>query len=480
MAPVDNLIDQLRAEVARASGTVRASPLCRLGQALLQRFSANGLHAPSALQDLNEAVAALAEGRGYLAENDTIRATASVMLGMAYGYRANYVNDGEDESAAVECLEEVLGNQHLTKPMADMARMLLGTQYVRRAMTPSALTSMMMAGLSGGPSNSALLADVERGEACFRAVLDEPSTNISAREHCQLMLDMAEAFRVMFGSSSGVLNIGSMNDFVTRLQQMQARVAATSQPGFGAYNLNDMFEISTANTQKIFHSPQATHPVMVITGDDVQDDEPAAPIMAEEEPAPGRPALRKALRERLKLAAPVWEPVGALLLPGASTPDVAVVDDAVALAATVLDTEEDCAPEDEAVDQFLLAVLLFLRHRLDSGGDGTDLHAAADALLTAARLVPPDHAAAVVIVRSLGAFLDADPRVLERVAAGLAGRFDAVLASVTDDEDRADLTALRAVCRAAWAVADAGKAVANVSSRYPWPDALRAAARTAE
>ncbi len=174
----------------------------------------------------------------------------------------------------------------------------------------------------------------------------------------------------------------------------------------------------------------------------------------------------------------MWESAAPLLLPGAVLPEVAVVDDAVALAATVLDTEADSAPEDEAVDQFLWAVLLFLRHRQDNG-DGTDLHAAADALLTAARLVPPDHAAAVVIVRSLGAFLDADGGVLERVAAGLAGRFDAVLSSVTDDEDRADLTALRAVCRAAWAVADAHKAVVNVSSRYPWPDALRAAARTA-
>jgi hypothetical protein len=489
MSPVDKLIDELRAEAARASDPGRVAPLCNLGQALLQRFNYNGLRAPGALPDLNEAVAALEKVREHLAVDDPLRARTSALLGFACSYRTSYLNDGKDDDTAISCLEEALSSGNLPKTHEPLSRIMLGMAYLRRVMTPTAMTDMLMGGLTRGTSTSPLLTDIDRGEACFRAVLEKPSISKDIRESCDLMIGMTEALRVMCGGSSGTISLGNFSEFLQRMQELQAQVTSVSQPGFGAFHLSDVFEISKDKTEKLYDSTPANRPVMVVHAESSEDDRPVEQptvvpgtavqtTSAEEEPAFGKPRLRKVLWEKLSLAAPVWDSASALLLPEAVMPQVSEVDDAVALAATVLDGEEQTSPEDDAVDHYLLAVLLFLRNRHDSDGDGTDLRAAADALLTAARLVPPDHAAAVVITRSLGAFLDADGGVLDRVAAGLAGRIDAVLSGVTDEEDRADLTALRAVCRAAWAVVDANKAVANISSRYPWPDALRAAART--
>ncbi len=481
MSPVDNLIDEQRAAADRTSGPGRVVPLCKLGQALVQRFSFNGMRAPGALPDLNEAVAAFQEAREHLSGDDPLRGNVGMLLGFAHAARAIYLNDGKDESAAIECLEESLSIGKLPKTQEVAARVILGTQYVRRAMTPSAVNSMLLGSLTGGAVTADLLADVDRAEACFQVVLNQSSISADVVEQCRLMIEMTEAVRIMCGGSSGSLNMGNIADFMRRLQDMQARMSSVSQPGFGAFNLGDAFEISNENSDKLYGSTPATRPLLVMTEADPRDEEPAAPLVVEEEPIPGVADLRKSLRERLSLTAPVWESAAALLVPGTATPPADVVDDALALASTIVDAETGSAPEDAGVDQFVLAVLLHLRHALDSGADGTDLHAAADALLAAARLIPSDHAAAVVVMRSLGALLDTGSPfggVLDRVAAGMAGRFDAVLGTVTDEDDRADLNALRSVCRAVWAVADANKAVANVSPRYPWPDALKATART--
>ncbi|NUT98108.1 MAG: hypothetical protein HOY78_39465 [Saccharothrix sp.] len=472
MSSVDQAIARLRAEADGLTGAARVAPLSRLGQALMQRFTQNGLNAPTALSDLDGAVGAFEEVLGSLGEGDPLRVNVRLLLGFALSARNNFHSDGKDMEASIEHLSAALESDGVPPAVAAGARMMLGQQYLGRAMSRVA-TGQSVISMLTATANQTEVPEVDRAAACFRAVVDGPPVSDDMRELAQMSLEMTEAARAMLGGSPGGYNLQNMMGAMAKLQEMQQKFGAGGQPGYGAFRPQDVF--SFADVGKWVTMSPLDHPVAVVEGAVVEDRAVEAAPPVEPEPEPEPVDVRGLLRKRLGLAAPVWESA-ARLLSEVDGPAVAIVDDAVALAGTVVDEDEDA----DVVDWFLVAVTLHLRHRLDPGGD--DRRAGAEALLTAARKAPVDHPALPVVLRSLGAFLDADRPlggVLDGVAAGFAGRLDAVLAggSVTDPEQWADLHALRCVCRAAWALAEAGNAVDRLSPGYPWPGPLKAAVR---
>lgn len=486
MSSTDHLIDRLRAELAGLTGAARGAPLARLGQALLQRSLHVGIVTESALPDLNAAVTALEEALDHARQGDPLRVNVLFLLGFALSTRTNHLNDDRDRDVAIGHLTEALSADRLPPATEAGARVVLGMQYTTRAMAPLASPQSMMSLVAkANAERTAHLADLDRADECFHAVLAGEFVSDDIREMTRTALDMTEAARAMLGVGAGGFDFQKLIDAMGALQRIQERVARQSGPGRGPFGNGDLF--SFAGLGRLLTMDPLDYPVAVVEGTAEEVAPEAAPKPAPVEPEQPEPVdLRGSLRERLSLdpAVPVWEAAARLLLPDADVPPVAVVDDAVAMASTVVDEETDgtAEPADAAVDWFLLAVALHLRDRV--AGDVGDRRAGADALLTAARTVPADHPAAVVVLRSLGAFLDPDHPlggVLDAVAAGFAGRFDAVLAagSVTDPEEWADLHALRCVCRAAWAVAEVGRAVGQVSPGYPWSEPLRAAARSA-
>ncbi|MEU7524896.1 hypothetical protein AB0A74_04120 [Saccharothrix sp. NPDC042600] len=468
MSSVDDVIARLRAEAGGLTGTARVEPLSRLGQALLQRFSQLGPSAPTALADLNGAVDAFEEVLRHVGESDPLRVNVVLLLGFALSARNTYMTDDKDLSASIEHLSAALESDRVPPASAAGARMMLGQQYLTRAMSRVALGQSTISMLTA-TANQSEVPEVDRAVECFRAVVDGPFISDDFRDMAQMSLEMSEAVRAILGGSPGGFNFQNMMAAMAKLQEMQQRYASGEKPGYGPFKFTDVFNF--ANAGQLVNMDPMDHPVAVVHGE--VDDAPATAVPVEPEPEPVD--LRGSLRKRLGLAEPVWESAARLLV--ADPPAVAVVDEAVAMAGTVVDEDEDA----DVVDWFLVAVTLHLRHRLDPGGD--DRRAGADALLTAARRSPVDHPALPVVLRSLGAFLAVDEPlggVLDAVAAGFAGRFDAVLAGggVTDPDQWADLHALRCVCRAAWAVAEAGRAVERLSADYPWPGPLKAAARS--
>lgn len=472
MSSVDDVIARLRAEAEVLTGTARVEPLSRLGQALLQRFSQRGPAAPTALADLNGAVAAFEEVLGHVGERDPLRVNVVLLLGFALSARNNYMTDDKDLTASIEHLSAALESDGVPPASAAGARMMLGQQYLTRAMSRVALGQSAISMLTAA-ANRSEVPEVDRAVECFRAVVDGPFISDDFRDMAQMSLEMSEAVRAILGGSPGGYDFQGMMAAMAKLQEMQQRYASGEKPGYGPFKFTDVFNF--ANAGQLVNMHPMDHPVAVVHGEvdhGEVDDAPAAAVPVEPEPEPVD--LRGSLRKRLGLADPVWESAARLLV--ADPPAVGVVDEAVAMAGTVVDEDADA----DVVDWFLVAVTLHLRHRLDPGGE--DRRAGAEALLTAARRSPADHPALPVVLRSLGAFLDVDEPlggVLDAVAAGFAGRFDAVLAGggVTDPDEWADLHALRCVCRAAWAVAEAGRAVGKLSADYPWPGPLKAAAR---
>ncbi|RDI24517.1 hypothetical protein [Lentzea flaviverrucosa] len=487
MSSIDPVIDELRAELAGLTGAARMAPLCRLGQALLQRFSFNGVHAPTSMGDLNDSISALGESLDLLEETDPLRASTAFLLGTGLSFRSQLLTDDDkDDTAAIDCFREALDRGTLPPVQVPIARLFLGSQHMRRIAKPGPMQKIMhdrMLRVAAPNPQPVAVSDIDVATECFKTVLADRSLSADIREMAELMLELTDVLAVLYGATTAEFNLANLGTFIAKFQGLQERFTTRARPGYGAFRIPDVFTVSLDSSSKLLSTPAGGRPVVVVTEPVPADDEDAPqPVEVEPEPAPEVQAdVRKLLRGRLSLATdvPVWEAAAALLLPGAPALAVPVVDDAVAMASTIVDEHpEDIAPEDAAVDQFLLAVVLLLRHRLDPAGDA-DVRASADTLLLAARTVPADHPSAPVIVRSVGAFLDAgDPfgGVLERIGAGFAGRLDVVLTTVTDPREQANLHALRCVCRAAWAIADAAKAVTRLSPDYPWAEALRAAA----
>lgn len=489
MSSVDPVIDELRAALTELTGTARMAPLCRLGQGLLQRFSFTGINAPTAIHDLNDSIAALEEALDLQADNDPLRAGTAFLLGTALSCRSQFLTDDDrDDTAAIECFSEALDRGTLPPVQVPIARLFLGSQHVRRIAKPGPMQKMMqdrMLRVSAPNPQPVAVSDLDRGIECFESVLADRTVTSDIRDMADLMLEFTRTLQIFYGASSAQFNLADLGNAMGSLQRLQERFTTQAKPGYGAFRIPDVFTVSLDNSSRLLSAPPGARPVIVMTEVAVEDEAVPEPVVVA--PAPTAKPLsdgRKSLRDRLSLAAdvPIWEAAAALLLPGAPALAVPVVDDAAAMATELVDEHpEDVSQEDAGIDQFLLAVTLLLRHRLDPVGDA-DLLASADSLLAAARAVPADHPAALVVARSLGAYLDAgDPfgGVVERIGAGFAGRLDVVLSGVSDPGEQANLHALRCVCRAAWAIADVAKAVTQLSPGYPWATALKAAAKPA-
>ena len=123
--------------------------------------------------------------------------------------------------------------------------------------------------------------------------------------------------------------------------------------------------------------------------------------------------------------------VGSLLASNASLPTIETVDEMVGLAASIASVEDATG-----TDHFLLAVALYLRSCVDEGGGwgdddpGSDVHAAAESLLTAIRTLPVDQADVLPVVYRLAALLDERLPSEDRVRTGLAERLDDVTAAL--------------------------------------------------
>lgn len=474
----DEVIARLRAELDGLTGAARLVPLTKLGQALTQRLWRLGMGTPAVLTDLNDAIAVFTEAHGYMRDDDNLRGNVAALLGLLLGTRHSaYTNDERDCEHGTRMLEEALAWPNLAAPLRGMCRIQLGQLSIMKAMLVFQAPGAAM-GLVTGSVPPGVAGEADRAVECFRQVLADPTTTEEMTEAAESMLAMAETVRTTVGSTGAAgLDLQRLMDAMAKMQKLRDRF--TQGAGPGGFRGTGSF-LAFSDIQSIVTMDPIDRPVPVMRA--------AAPVREPEPRVPVAPAsadhddLRRVLHGKLAgdgAAEPVWMSAAALLLPEAPTPDVDAIDELVALARMVVDETADEA-DVAAVDWFVLAVTLCLRDRVDRDGDRADRLAGAESLVTAVRTVPPGHPAHVVMLRSLGAFLDEGHPLggaLEVVAEEFADRLDAAItARVTDDPaDLATLHALRCLCRTATAAAELGRAA--VPPDYPWHTALRSASR---
>lgn len=485
MSPADRVIDQLRAELASLNGSARMAPLARLGQALLQRCTQNSLGSPTALSDLDAAISAFREAISHMRPDDPLCANLKFYLGYSISARTNHTATEADRNESINLLREVLDCGRLPAPVVVGAQTTLGAQYLGRAMMGMSAVQSVPA-LMAVQTSQSHVPDIDRASECFHAVLAGEAVSTDVTDLARMSLELCAAIKVLLGGVGG-LDFQKLTEAMVTLQKLQERAEAQSKPGYGPFQPSNI--VSFPHLSQLVNLDPLDRPVMVVEGT-AEEDEPAAPELVEPpvELVPVEPVdLRADLYRTLAIndvGVPVWESAVALLSPEAKLPAVVDVDEAVAMASTVVDQDgETAAPEVASLDLLLLAVCLHLRDRVDTSTDGADRIAGAEVLLTAARRAPADHPIAVVILRAVGAFLDpARPLggLPARSAAGFAGRFDAVLAEdkVTDVQARTGLHALRCFCRAIWAFVELDRATAELPLQDPLRDRLHAAVRS--
>jgi hypothetical protein len=488
----DDLIAKLRAELDGLSGPVRLGPLTRLGQALAERQWRAGLGTPGALPDLNGAIAALEEAHGYMAVGDGLRAHVAGQLGWLLAARHNFTDAEEDRETGIRMLEEAVAAPNLSAILLAMCRIALGGFYLGR-LTPVfhklfQEPGMAMRLLTKGvqPEEAEHAEDATRAVDCFRKVLEAEPINDVTIEVAEAMLALTETMQTLLAGPAGGLDMQRLMEAAAVLQKLQGRFTRSGPPGSGFRGSGSF--LAFGDFQKILTLPPLDRPVTVVHQVE-SDPEPAAePVRSPRPPVAPNPIDREQLRRSLHDVLlgtggtdPIWASAAALLLPTAPALPVDVVDEVVALARMIVDTEDDDAGS-VGVDWFVLAVTLCLRDRLDVGGDHADRLAGAESLLTAVEKVPIDHPAATTMLLSLGAFLEEDRPfggVLDAVADDFADRLDAAITAgvAKDAAELATLHALRCLCHAASAMAELGRAA--VPPDYPWQAVLKAATRAA-
>jgi hypothetical protein len=458
-------------------------PLTRLGQALAERYWRTGLASPAGLPDLDAAVAALEEAYGYMRDGDGLRGQLAGQLGWLMAARHSvHTEDEQDRESGIKLLEEALAAGNLSAFLRTMSRMQLGQLCLSRA-TPILMSPGMAMNLMNGQVPPDIAAHVNRAVECFRMVLADESANEVVIEAAEGMLAVAETMQTLVSGGAGAgLDLQRLMDAMAKLQNLKDRFTRGGAPGLGAGGTASF--LSFTDFQDILNMDSMDRPLTFMqqpTGEDERKpvERPVRRPVADPTPPDGD-QLRRSLRDSLfgpNAEDPSWALAAALLLPDARPPEVAVVDEAVALARMVVDAEQG-----DAEDWFVLAVVLYLRDRLDDGGDDADRVAGAESLLTAVRKVPLEHPAATTMLRALGAFLEEDRPlggVLDIVADGFADRLDAAITAgaAEDAAALASLHALRCLCRAADALAELGRAA--VPPDYPWQNTLKAATRVA-
>lgn len=480
----DEVIAQARAELADLEGPARAAPLSRLGSALAQKFMRDGPAAPTGLSDLGGAIDAITEAHQWLPEDDASRSYLSFLAGLLVNWRFTLLCEERDRVIAVTRFEEGLASPILPKMAVPIGKVMLGFLYVMKALMalqdPAVLASRFVHGGAAAIDDS----DIERGVVLLREVTTGPSMNDDIAQAAAVALELSEALKTMLGTGASRVNLSNMMAGIGRIQALQEKLSTQMRPGYGMNWLGDLFDFSDPGG--IARAVQKDRPVSVVVQTDMVIEPEVVPqrrieIAAEQPTAAGlRADLHAAVPPTLP-GVPVWENAAALLALGEDELPADVVDDLVAMASQLVELDGS-EPANAAVDGFLLAVALRLRGTL--ADDPVDLREALDMLLTAARTVPPDHAAASTIMSTLGAFLDPERPLggLEGdVAAGFAGRIDAVLALHLTDGDpltREGLHLLRCLCRAAWSMAELARAVDAAPAEIPWLPAVRAGHRS--
>ncbi|HZN73973.1 MAG TPA: hypothetical protein VFC00_20080 [Micromonosporaceae bacterium] len=482
------LIARLQAELAQLTDPARLPVLVRLGQAYMAEYTNIGPGSPAAKPDLDASIEALAEAYGYLGGDDAIKGQVAAILG--FQLTARYTAHGgadRDCQTGISVLEDALSSPSLSAPQRAMTQIALGQLYVARVSAYMQTTGFGAQARSGGAASADALADVDRASACFRAVLDGEPVGDEFTTFARTLLDVAEAVRAMLGAVSGGLSGFDLNSLMSTFAMLQKLQDQMKQGGPPGYRL-PATGFFTPGLATLAALDPLDRPVAVIQGRQAVND-PAPTIQrSAPPPQPAPDELRRSLYALLPSRGDgdpdaVWLSAAELLVPGTPLPDATAVDEMVALASTITEGPPGSDQARAAVDAYLLAVALLLRDRADKATDGTDRRAGAEELLRAAKAIPLDHPAAVVIMRSLGAFLS-ETRPLDgavgAIAGGFADRLDSAIATgVSEPADLVALHALRCVCRAAEALRDLRRAAGTVPAEYPWLAAIAAAGQVA-
>jgi hypothetical protein len=482
------LVAQLRAELARLSGPARLSTLVRLGQALMAEYTTIGPGTTAAGPDLDASIEALDEAYGLLDADGAVRGHVAAVLG--FQLTARYCAHGgtdHDCQTGIHVLEEALSFTSLPASQRAMSQLALGQLSLARASAYLRTAGFGIQARGGGTASAQAQADAHRASDCFRAVIDGKPVSDEFTAFARTLLDVTEAVRAMLAAVGGDLtgfDVNGLASVFPMLQKWQDQIRQGGPPG---YRLPPIGFFSQGADTLASLDP-LEWPVAVIHGETTANESPPTIQRSTPPVQPDADELRRALCTLLPSSnggheEPVWLSAAELLRPDTPTPDAATVDEMVALASTIM--EQRCGPDQArtAVDAYLLAVALVLRNRVDEDSDGADRRAGAVELLSAARAIPLDHPAAIVILRSLGAFLT-ESRPLDGVVAAIGGRFadrldSAISAGVREPADLVTLHALRCVCRAAEALAELRGATGVVPADYPWLAPIKAAGRLA-
>ncbi|GAB3430894.1 hypothetical protein [Actinophytocola sediminis] len=474
-------IEKLRAELTGLTGGSRLGPLVRLGQALMDRYWRGGIGRAEGLPDLNAAIEVMEEAYGYAREGDAYRGTIAAYAGwFRCGRYAAHGESADDREVGLRMLEVALATPTVPPMLRTMSLVWAGQLYFGRVagylQSPGAMMNLM-----SGQVPPDAVGHADRAAECLREAVESGSASAELVEGVESMLAVVELLRTMLRGRGAGMDLRRLTDAMTMMQKFQDRFRPSTAPAaspsfldFGA--LRDLLRSDVLDRPPVVLREEAP---AVVDGVVEPEAEPVAP-----EIPPDRARLRALVLAALfgtDDATPTPAEVAALLAPDAPALEVDTVDEAVALARTVVDLDEEPGATHE--DWFVLAVVLGLRHRLDDEGDDVDRVAGMAGLRTAVRTLPPGHPATAAMLSTLGAFLTEDRPFddpLDEVAEEFADRIDAVLAAgtTTDAGELATLHALRCLCRTAGALAEFQRAPVPVE--YPWRGALLAAARITE
>jgi hypothetical protein len=480
MSQSTETIDELRARLAGLTGPARVVPLGILAQKLAQRMMTMPLELPAARADLDEAIRCTDEAYGYHREGDPQRPQAAAFLGYLLAFREMQVPGGKDRPRAIALIEKAISHRNFPAPYLAMLRVLLAMLLITSSQDQlTGMVSLSPVDMLAGRRSPAVTPDVDRAEQLLRTVRETPGVSTDVFDMADMLLQMCELMKGLLGLGSKPLDLSAMQGMFARFADLQGRFNAGGAGVFG------LMRKALEPGAGILDVPPDELPVLIVedsTEESAETPREQTPAVAPPRPTQGH--LLRSLVESLSLERDgqnAWDTTAQLLLPDSDALDVETVDDAIALASEVVESDDaELSEEDSALAHFVHATAMCLRQRADSAGDGTDYELGARALLSAVRTLPADHPALPVVLRSLGAFLAPERPLagLDALAAGFTGRLDAVLATANLPADRvAELHALRCACRAAFAAAELRKAVDGLPTDYPWPVSLKAAAQ---
>ncbi|MFC5262311.1 CHAT domain-containing protein [Kribbella qitaiheensis] len=460
---MDVTIAKLREDLSQLKGPARLPKLLLLGQELGKRYMRTGPGTPGALGDLSDAIAAIGEAHGLVRPGDQARGHLARLLGwLLFARYGGHGNSAQDAETAIVVLGEALSYPDFSSMEIITARVALGQLHLNRAM--EAFNPATARGGFPGGTSVAAKADADKAIECFREVLARPTFNAEIARLIQAMLTLAEAVLPLLSGNPAGFDMNKVMSAMAAVQQIQQDGGLLATSGVGGMPSPLSLSVDFSNVDPL------DYPVL-----DLQGPAPLTPASAPRRPesapvAPTKPdAARRAARSRLATLSglsgqPVGEQTLALLQVGPEQFGAAELDAFIGAAVSAAAAGDD-DPVESGLDRLLSAVGLCLRERRDGSGWGEEddagiNFAAAEQLLAAAELIPPDHPAAAAVLEALGGMLD-EARPL---AGAITGRFEAYAAKVSTRPP--PVAAVSELCR----VVATGIAVD--------PDPLRAAVAT--